>query len=1057
MIPICRGQYTTASLGGTVLDPSGATVADAKVMVQNLDTGLQKETQTGTEGTFTFTALPVGRYQVTVEKAGFARYLQSGITLTLNQTANVPIQLKVGDVSQEVTVSADAELINTQSGTVGQLIDQKRIVDLPLDGRQPQNLLFLSAGTVNTSSSYCLVNCQGGVYPGEMAANVNGGGPFAVNFQMDGAGHNDTYVNANLPFPNPDAVKEFNVQTDNVSAQYGLGAGAVVNIVTQSGTNEIHGDAFEFVRNGDLNARNFFAPTQDTLKRNQYGGAIGGPIIKNKLFYFGTYQGTKIRSAAQGVVQFVPTPDERAGNFAGSGITVTDPTTGQPFANDQIPANRISPIAQNFLKYIPLPNGPNGQVTFAGANIVQNDDQYMIKINWLQSKNQVSGSWFWTRFNEPPDIAIAKQNLLAADGNGNQVTVKNLALNDTYTLTPTTLFNTWFGWDSQTGGSLSGAPFGFPDAGIQIAAPTPPEMSVGVGGFFSFNTNHLGVFDRGDYTIREDVTMQRGKHEIHVGGEVVRVTNTLVNTFRQSGGFSFSNQISGSNLSDFILGDASNFTQGGGEFKDLEGVMWSLYAQDNIRVTPKLKVEIGLRWDPYFPFTELKGRVVCYLPGNTSTSVRFPNAPLGMQFGGDPDCPKGGSENNTLNFGPRFGFAYDLGHHTVLRGGGGFYYSPLANNNSNGMVDTPPFSPQFNYTGVVSFADPYSSIGIPNPFPAQYASNAPAQDVQFTLPVSIYGTFQHNWHMQELATWNLNVEHQFGQSWMARVSYAGNKGTFLTSPINYTEQNPAIYQPGNSTEDNTQQRRINPNFGPVGLAASASNSNYESLRLNLEKRFSKGFMIMANYTRSRMLDDIGPPGGGYGATNPLNRRFDYGVSTNDVPNVFNFSAQWQIPNAPLHGLANTLVNGWQLTALTSWRSGFPYTVFSSVDNSFSGVGSDRADYIGGEATLDPGRSHGELVQEFFNVSAFVPNAIGTFGSSGKNILRGPRFFNTDLGLLKDFAIVERLRLQFRAEFFNAFNNVNFNLPQNYLGSSSTGQITSANSPRILQLAMKLAF
>ena len=214
---------------------------------------------------------------------------------------------------------------------------------------------------------------------------------------------------------------------------------------------------------------------------------------------------------------------------------------------------------------------------------------------------------------------------------------------------------------------------------------------------------------------------------------------------------------------------------------------------------------------------------------------------------------------------------------------------------------------------------------------------------------------------------------------------------------------------------------------------------------------------MANYTRSRMLDDVGPNGGGYGATNPLNRRFDYGVSTNDVPNVFNFSAQWQIPNAPLHGLANTLVNGWELTALTSWRSGFPYTVFSGVDNSFSGVGSDRADYIGGQANLDPGRSHGELVQEFFNVSAFVPNAIGTFGSSGKNVLRGPRFFDTDLGLLKDFAIVERVRLQFRAEFFNAFNNVNFGMPGNFLGTGSTGQITSANSPRILQLAMKLAF
>jgi hypothetical protein len=275
--------------------------------------------------------------------------------------------------------------------------------------------------------------------------------------------------------------------------------------------------------------------------------------------------------------------------------------------------------------------------------------------------------------------------------------------------------------------------------------------------------------------------------------------------------------------------------------------------------------------------------------------------------------------------------------------------------------------------------------------------------------------------------------------------------------LNYTEQNPAIYQPGNSSEANTQQRRINPNFSNVGLAASNSNAHYNSLRLNIEKRFSMGFTLVANYTHSRMLDDVGPNGGSYGATDPLNRRFDYGVSNDDVPNVFNFSGVWQIPRAPLHGLANTLVNGWELTALTNWRSGFAFTVFSGVDNSFSGVGSDRADYIGGKATLDSGRSHGELVQEFFNVSALVPNAIGTFGSSGKNILRGPRYFDTDLGLLKDFAIVERVKLQFRAEFFNAFNNVNFGLPQNYLGSGATGQITGANSPRILQLALKLAF
>ncbi|HEY7306862.1 MAG TPA: TonB-dependent receptor [Bryobacteraceae bacterium] len=1051
------GQYTTSSLGVTVADPSGAAVSDAMIAIRNVDTGLEKTSTSGATGSFMFAALPVGRYQVTVEKSGFSKFVQTGITLTVDQAVNIPVTLRIGDVLQQVSVAADAELVNTESGTVGQLINTKKIVDLPLDGRQPQTLLFLAAGTVNETGNYCLVNCQGGVYPGEQDANVNGAGPRAVNYQMDGGGHNDTYLNANLPFPNPDAMQEFNVETDNLSAQYGIGAGAVVNLVTKSGTNEIHGDLFEFVRNGYFNARNFFAPTQDTLKRNQYGGSVGGPILKNKLFYFGTYQGTRIRSAAQGNVAFVPTAPERNGDFAGSGVTVTDPLTGAAFPNDKIPTNRLSGPAQYFLNHIPLPNGPNGQLTFPGANIVQNDDQYLIKINWIQGKNQVSGSWFWTRFDEPPDIAIGSQNIIASDGNGNQVTVKNLALNDTYSLSPSVLFNTWFSWTSQTGGSLSGAAFGFPAAGIQIAAPTPPEISMYVNGFFNVDTNHLGVFDRGDYSFREDVTVQRGGHEIHIGGEALHVSNTLVNTYNMSGNFTFGGALSGSNLSDFLLGAASNFTQGGGEYKDLDGVLWSLYLQDNIRVTPKLKVEAGLRWDPYFPYTEQKGRVVCYVPGTATQSVRFPNAPLGMLFGGDPGCPKGGSEANILNLAPRLGFAYKLGANTVLRGGAGIYYTPLGNHESNGMVDTAPFSPLFNYTGIVNFADPFASIGIPNPFPAQYATTTPAPDVQFTLPVSIYGTLQHNWHMPELATWNLNLEHQFRSSWVARISYAGNKGTYLASGVlGFNEQNPAIYIPGASTQANTQQRRLNPEFGSVGLFSSDNNSHYQSLRLGLEKRFSNGLSILANYTRSRMLDDLSAAGSN-GRTDPFNRRFDYGISNDDVSNVFNFSGLWQIPAAPLHGLSAKLINGWELTAITNWRSGFPFSVFSNVDNSLSGVGSDRADYIGGLAILDPDRSHGALVQQYFNVAAFVPNAVGTFGNSGKNILRGPRFFDTDLGLLKNFAIVERASLQFRAEFFNVFNNVNFSQPQNYLGSSSTGQITSANSPRVLQFALKLMF
>ena len=1054
----CYAQFTNANLGGTVTDPSGAPIAEARVHARNTDTGFEKATATDSAGAYSFVALPVGSYQITVERDGFTRYVQTGITLVVNQSATVPVVLQLGSVNQEVNVSANAQLVTTETSTVGQLVDQRRILDLPLNGRQPQTLLFLAPGTVNETGKYCLVNCQGGVYPGQQDANVGGGGPRSVNFQMDGAPHNDTYTNTNLPFPNPDAVLEFNLQSDNLSAQYGMGAGAVVNIITRSGTNSFHGSAFEFLRNGDLNARNFFAPTQDTLKRNQYGGAVGGPILKDKLFFFGTYQGTKIRSAAQGEVAFVPTAAERTGNFAGTGTVLHDPVTGAAYPNNQLPSNLLSAPAQYFLNAIPLPNGPNGQLTYAGPSLVQNDDQYMAKINWIAGKNQVTGSYFWTRFNEPPDIAIGKQNVLASDGSGNQVKVQNLAVNDTFSFSPTLLFNTWFGWTSQTGGSLSGAPFSFPTAGVQIAAPTPPELVVSVPGFFNVSTNHLGNFNRGDYTVREDVALQRNRQEIHIGGEAVRVTNDLTNTYTMSGQFTFGNSLTGSNLSDFLAGQASRFLQGGGEFKNIDGTLWSLYAQDNVRVTSKLHIEFGVRWDPYYPYTETKGRVVCYQLGQKSS--RFANAPVGMLFGGpgaDPGCPsQTGSRADWQNFAPRFGFAYQLGSDgkTVLRGGGGIYYTPLGTHDTNGLADTAPFGPRFDYSGRINFADPYSSIGIPNPFPAQYGPSLPTAGANFTLPVSIYATLQNNWHMPQLSTWNLTLERQFSSSLLARVAYAGNKGTYLASgTLNFREDNPAVYLPGASTIANTQSRRLDPNFGSVGLFSSDNNSHYESLRVSLEQRLSHGLSVQSNFTWSKMIDDLGPSG----TTNPFYRGFDYGTSNDDVPYVFNFSALWQIPHARLHGIANTIINGWQLSSLATWNDGFPFSVVSGVDNSFSGVGEDRADYVGGNASLSNGRSHGQLISQYFNVAAFTPNALGTFGSAGKNILRGPRLFNTDLSLLKNFRIMERVNLQFRAEFFNVFNNVNFSAPQNSLASSSVGQITAAADPRILQFALKLTF
>jgi hypothetical protein len=1060
-------QYTTADLGGTVTDSSGAAVPDAKVTVRSTETGFTQNTTSNATGAFLFPRLRVGAYELKVAKEGFTTYVQSGITLVVDQAANISVALQVGQVSNEVTVQGETELVTTRTATGSQVVSQVPIVELPLNGRRPERLMYLAAGTLDSGRNSCRICGQGGVYPGEETPNINGAGLTAsssggqVNFQMDGADHNDTYLNTGLPFPNPDAVQEFSLLSSNFSAEYGNAGGGVVNIVTRSGTNTIHGSAFEFLRNGDLNARQFFAPTQDALKRNQFGGSFGAPIIKNKLFVFGNYQGTRVRNVPTGQVQFVPTQAQRGGDFSGIGKALVDPVSGQPIPNNQIPASLLSPVSQYFLKQIPLPNGPGGQLTFPGAAIRQTEDQFMTKADYLLNKQQISGHYFYTNFSAPPGQVAG--NVLADPNSGNQVKVQNVAINHTYTVSPTLLFNTTFGYNRQTGGSLSSAPFSYRDAGSNILGPqdstikAPPELSLSVTGGFSISTNHFGDFNRSDFTIREVVTKIKGAHEIKFGGEAVRVSNQLLNTYQMAGSFTFNGQLSGNGLADFLYGEASAFTQGGGEFKNLKGTKWGLFVQDDWRVNQRLTLNLGLRWDPYFPYYDRDGRVVCFQPTSGQKSAKYPNAPLGFLYGGDPGCPTAGSNANTSNFEPRFGFAYRLTEDgkTSVRGGVGLYYTPLPSGGTfNGYADTAPFAGTFSLNSV-SFQDPYGSKGLANPFPSNFGPQVPGPSFVFAPLNAIVNYFPVDYRIPELATWSLRVERQIGKDWVASVAYVANKGSFLPNSL---QQNPAIYIPGASTVANTQQRRIFPIDGSVIYTNPGSNSEYQAVQFNIEKRLSRGFTLLANYTRSKSVDNLS-------ATNPFTVSNEHSLSQNDIPNNFKLSGVWELPG-PKQGLLGKLLSGWEFNPLLTYQSGFPFSVTSGVDNSFSGVGSDRADYLGGgSAQLDYGRSHGQQVNEWFDVSKFTTNRVGTFGNSGRYILRGPRFFNTDLGFLKGTRLTERVNLQFRAEFFDIFNNVNFQLPNSNLSSAQVGRITAVvadnfslpNSERIVQFGLKLTF
>jgi Carboxypeptidase regulatory-like domain/TonB dependent receptor/TonB-dependent Receptor Plug Domain len=1079
------GQFTTARLSGIISDPSGAVVAGAAVAVQDLGTGFTKSTKTESTGEYLFPSLPVGTYQITVSVTGYTRYVQKGIVLSVGEAVTQDVRLQVGMVEQQVLVTADSSLVTTDSATVGQLINQKEITGIPLNGRDVQELVFLAPGTTNVTANYCAANCEGGVFPSEQYAKVNGGGTNGVNYLLDGVDANDTYINANVPFPNPDAIQEFNLVTGNMSANYGNAVGGVVNVVTKSGTDQVHGDLFEFLQNSALDASDYFSGgLVNPLKQNQFGGSIGGPIIKNRLFYFGSYQGTRFRTANNGQIASVPNAAERTGDFSDllPGTQLVNPNTGAPYPNNQIP---VSPVATYILNHIPLPNGPNDQLNFNGGPESQNTDEYLVKVDFNIGKHHLSGHYFQMIYNNPIFVPPAS-NLLQLRGDAEHLVLKNIGVVDIYSISPTFLLSSYFGYNSVNGTTLSSAPFSMADAGSNIAVPqnlgggNAAVLNVTVGGDFTLPGTPYGVWDRGDQSLREVATWMKGKHEVQFGGEIVRIRLPMGNQYQQSGVFDFES-LTGNPLSDFELGAVSAFTQGGGLFLNFTGYRESLFVQDNWKATPRLLLSAGLRWDPFFPYTDSLGRVACFVPG--AQSQRFPNAPVGMLFGGsnhDPGCPASSIYNNAKNFAPRVGFAYRLTEdgNTSLRGGAGYYYESPNTVAFEDVVGIPPFAPIINLGSGpgapwVTVADPYGSQGVANPFPGQFGPLNPGPNATFPAAgISFNQIFDRHFRLPMVLAWNLTLEHGFKRDWMLRLAYVGNTGRHLSGT---GDQENGLLQLNPSHWDPTLQQEVPvyPGYGSIASINSGVNSNYNAAQITLEKRMTHGFSFLTNFTWSKELNDFAPIGGSPYLTNSCScgRSFDYGPSDDDLSKVFKINGDYQVPHIHLPKGIDQIVNGWGLSGTLAWQSGSPFSIFSGVDNSLSGMLGDRADLSVSsvqQAVLPGGRSHAAQVQEWFNTGAFVVNQIGTFGDTGKNILRGPRFFDVDLAATKEAKLTERFSLEFRAEFFNAFNNVNFGNPDGNLQDSTFGQITglagasSSNTygtaqPRIIQFAMKLSF
>jgi len=1054
-IPACFAQTApTSSLSGVVTDPSGAAVASAAVALTNQATHLMRQTQSGADGRYRLTLIPAGVYDLRVSAAGFRPLEQTNIRLNVDVPTTVNVALTVGALAEQVTVSEDAVMVNTQSGTLTQVVNQRYIEELPLNGRNAATLVRMVPGTVTgvgtTTAGYANTGDT-------QAISVNGTRGNEVSYKLDGATHMDNVTNLNAIYPNPDALAEFSVQTSNYSAQYGDAAGAVVNVVTKSGTNQLHGSAFEFLRNGDLNARNFFAAQHDNLKRNQFGGALGGPILRNKLFWFASYQGTTINNTSFTNTATVPDAKQRSGDFSGITKQVIDPLTQKQFPGNIIPEDRISPIARNLLTKLPLPTNATGLLFYARPD-QSRAHQGLGKLDYNLSNHLISGSFFAVNYDDP---GWNGGGTLLTTRIGQFQTTRDIKGQDIWTISPNVI-NTFIAsglfLDSY---NTKRSPYTIQDFGnVAIAQPGPDaselELSVtGYGGWGSVTNSPPGQWIRRNFELSDTIHLVSGRHQALFGVEATPyIVFDSSTKFQQSGGFTFSGQTTGNGLADLLLGKVSTFVQSAGKFKKTRGHEFSLFGEDNVRITDKLTLNLGVRWDPFLPYYDDLNQVTGFQLGYQSQ--RFPLAPPGLIFPGDPGFPRGGMYTNWNNVAPRFGFAWTArgsAHPTTVRGGYGIFYVRPFPRLYNNFVENAPFSPSVTLTGV-DLADPYGSAGVANPFPP-YAPLPLGKDSTFVKPTAV-AFFQKDWKVGYSQAWNFTIEQQLGANYLLRVAYVANKGTHLQS---FAELNPALYSPG-ATLRNTDARRPDaPYFASVKELVDNANSSYHSLQITTEKRFSRNFSFLAFYTWSKAIDTesvnnqftISNP-------NPFDPKFNRGVADFDVPHNFRVTGIYDLPRlSGSQSWVRQTLGGWRLSEILDWRSGTPFTLSSAIDNSFSGVGQDRAD-LAGNPQLSSDRPLAQVIQKYFDPSVVKVNALGTFGNSPRNFLRNQSVFNTDASLEKSFTLRERLRLQLRGDAFNAFNNTHLGQPGTTVSAASTfGVVTSAGEPRIMQISARFIF
>ena len=1085
-------SVAVAEVDGHVTDPSGQAVVGATVKMTEIDKQQVHTVSTDSTGRFALPNLPIGAYRLEVTSSGFKAYIQSGITLQVASNIEIPVTLQIGSVTESVQVTANAAMVETKENSISQVIDQQRIEDLPLNGRNPTQLLTLSGGTSN-------MTLNGGDLTGSKnMQGSNGSGQFSVagaqangvNFLLDGGDNNDAFSNVNMPIPFPDAIQEFNVQTNGLSAQYGLHPGGVVNIVTKSGGNAYHGNLFEYLRNGDLNARPDgvagLQPVRDSLKRSQYGGTFGGKIIRDKLFFFAGYQGTRQRSDPAQNTAYVPTDAALKGDFSildgakSSGGCLASPralknASGVPYPNNQIPVSTFDAAGLKLASsFIPVSSDPCGKYIF-GYLANNPDDQWIGRIDWAVSeRHNFYGRYYIYDFTA--QSLFDGKNALTTGQPGNQDRSQTMTIGDTYTFGGGTKVNSFHAtFDRRRDNRASALNLFSPkDLGVNmfINIPNYTQLSVSNYSGSGFNvgcgTCALANFDINTYQVADDFTWIKGLHQFAFGVDGRKDQFNSFNNQQSNGQFTFNGQTSGDGLADLLIGRFSGLTDGNVISDYLRQTVFAAYAQDSFHAARNFTINIGVRWEPSNPAYDKYGRGnqfswPLFLQGWHSSV--YPQAPAGLIFTGDKENKYGNAltASHYALFSPRLGLVWDPkgdGRQTI-RASFNLMHDTTELFYPERWTTNAPYVSSISLTSG-QFSNPFANYTLNgvtgDPFPGSVVF--PTQGTYISVP----GNIKPQYMMQ----WNLSYQRQLGSNWLLQANYLGNATRHIwgSTDINY-----AVPTIAGASTSNTNNRRLtylaNPTTGQfyanIQQTDDGANAEFHGLFLSAQKRLSHGFTLQSNFNWSHCVSswDFAGELAGVIYQNPLNR------ATGERGNC-GFDHRLTFTNTLVaispglgSGVAKTITRGWQVAPLVSFSTGNPIQITDGgKDISLSGQGLDRPNVIVPDQVYGP-----KSINTYLNPAAFQcagSNAActvfsGQFGNLGRNSVYGPGNITWDMAVSRRFKINERFALAFRSDFFNIMNHANWNNPTTNVTSGTFGQITTFGAPRIIQMSMKLFF